>query len=224
MLETQAQDMALLGLIIGPNQDPLAWNGSFNDSGWAWSANGTYNGAPLSLSYTGTYNPAGTVDPNSDVVSWTGAGTILGLGSMSFGGKATIVDDWSWTAFAILVFAAAADATIVGLEIATAAPAITGAASVKAITVITTAGISAAAAVSIAESTGVVPNMKKLLGSETITPSGTGSTVVAMVNGDAMNGVATGEITVAAVPEPSSLALLVSAGLGCFVYLRRRIR
>src|SRR5262245_6625018 len=76
MLETQAQDMALLGLIIGPNQDPLAWNGSFNDSGWAWSANGTYNGAPLSLSYTGTYNPAGTVDPNSDVVSWTGAGTI----------------------------------------------------------------------------------------------------------------------------------------------------
>jgi len=25
MLETQAQDMALLGLIIGPNQDPLAW-------------------------------------------------------------------------------------------------------------------------------------------------------------------------------------------------------
>jgi hypothetical protein len=213
MMEATVEGLSILGLLVGPDpENSLNWTGTFNDAGWNWSLSGTYQGEVLELNYSGVYDPNILIDDGIPGVIWKGSGK-FGKGSITAEGRVILIDDWSWGSVFIAGVAIVADAVIVGTEVFTPGGQALAAASVKAVTIVTTTAIGGIVTVEVLDEVEVSKDSSgatNMLTAESVstptTPVLPSRTPIGVVStGEVMGNSVTGQATVNAVPEDPNL-------------------
>jgi len=228
MAEAQMDLVAVLNILNGPVTS-ATFVGSVTPSEWTSTLSAEVGGQPLSYTWNGVYNLAGTVNPINDEITWSGSGT-LGSGTLADSGTWTIIGDPVTTESGIVGTGLAAIGAIVigGTQAGTFGIA-------SAVALVGTLAVGGAVAlngtseikVNVTVGTGTGSGTTKVKGSDKTKAKKCKSPCVdvssdLLYDGVFDNGQVSGTIT--SVPEPATLACIISGVVALLGFYRLRHR